>query len=119
MGTAKGTRWSVPETLGPAYFPSSEFDHARAKVILQESARPNAGGRRGKRCGQATRLQGTGQALQSVFTFRDTPHGHDVRKRAINEARERGHVTEFAGHKDPGTTHRNYFTRAAKVKPLR
>ena len=42
MGTAKGTRWSVPETLGPAYFPSSEFDHARAKVILQESARQRA-----------------------------------------------------------------------------
>jgi integrase len=43
----------------------------------------------------------------------------DIRKRAINEARERGDATAFAGHKDPRTTHRNYFTEAAKVKPLR
>jgi len=43
----------------------------------------------------------------------------DIRKRAINEARERGDATEFAGRKDPRTTRRNYFTEAAKVKPLR
>jgi integrase len=40
----------------------------------------------------------------------------DIRKRAINEARERGDATAFAGHKDPRTTHRNYFTEAAEVK---
>ncbi len=93
MGSAKGTRWSVPETLDPASFPSSEFDHARAKVVLQESARPNAeiragGGRIVKRCGQATRLQGDGQAFQGVFTFRDTPHGRDI-PQARNQ-RDRG-----------------------------
>src|SRR5260221_9443880 len=43
----------------------------------------------------------------------------DLRKRVINEARERGDATAFAGHKNPRTTHRNYFTEAAKVKPLR
>jgi hypothetical protein len=34
------------------------------------------------------------------------------------QARERGDATEFAGHKDVGTTCHNYFTEAAKVKPL-
>lgn len=51
--------------------------------------------------------------------FCDTPHSHDIRKRAINEAPERGDAREFAGHKDPRTTHRNYFTETAKIKPLR
>ena len=105
-GHRKGNALVPPGNAGPGTLPSSEFDHARAKVILQESARPNAeiragGGRIGKRCGQATRLQGEGQAFQGVFTFRDTPHGYDIRKRAINEARERSEATEFAGHKGP------------------
>jgi hypothetical protein len=57
---------------------------------------------------------GIGPARQAGFSgyqFRD------IRKRAINEAKERGDATAFAGHKDPRTTHRNYFTEAAK--PLR
>ena len=64
-------------------------------------------------------------ALQTLWYRACKPAGvtgyqfRDIRKRAINEARERGDATEFAGHKDPRTTHRNYFTEAAKVKPLR
>ncbi len=46
--------------------------------------------------------------------FCDTPHGHDIRKRAINEAPERGDAREFAGQKDLRTTHRNLLHRNRK-----
>ena len=39
-GHRKGKALVRPGNAGPGTFPSYEFDHARAKVILQESTRP-------------------------------------------------------------------------------
>lgn len=47
-------------------------------------------------------------------------HHRDVRKQAVNEAKDLGvNATEFAGHSDPRTTEKHYVNGPRKVKPIR
>lgn len=66
----------------------------------------------------------TENGLQSAWRRARTKAGatgyvfRDIRRKAINEARRRGDATDFAGHQDPRTTARHYYTEAIRVKPL-